>query len=86
MSTRTNSETTLNDLIADVGLSQIEFAARIGVTTQAVRLWSRGVRVPTLAVSLKAIRVLNCSIERFAMACKIPLATDEPNTDNTVQP
>jgi transcriptional regulator with XRE-family HTH domain len=79
----TEKGTTLNDLIASAGLNQIEFAYRVGVTTQAVRLWARGVRTPTLAVALKATRVLNCSIERFAMACKIPVTTDDATDTGT---
>jgi transcriptional regulator with XRE-family HTH domain len=82
MSTKTSAETLL-DLIQTAGLTQKQFALMLDVTPQAVRLWASGRRAPTLPVSLRASRLLNCSIERFAMACKIPVTTDDATDTGT---
>jgi transcriptional regulator with XRE-family HTH domain len=82
-----NESPTLLELIKTAGTSQQELAKRLGVTPDAIRRWGKGERKPTLDKALLAAQLLNCSIERFAMACKIPLTTDDATgtgTDITV--
>lgn len=44
---------TLGDFLTQTGLSQIEFARRIGVNQQSVNRYVRGARVPNAAISLR---------------------------------
>ncbi len=82
-----NESPTLLELIKLAGTNQQEFAKRLGVTPDAIRRWGKGERKPTLDKALMAATLLNCSIERFAMACKISISSDDDadtGTDITV--
>jgi len=71
MRTSIDTGETLQDLIKSAGLTLSEFVSLMDVTRETIRLWSLGKRKPTLDKALLASKLLNCSIERFAMACKI---------------
>lgn len=83
MSTETSKDPTLNDLITSVGLNQVQFASLLGVSRRSIAFWGKGESVPSLAISLKAAKILNCSIERFAMACKISISSDDDTDTDT---
>jgi len=71
MCTANRDVETLKDLLDSVGLTQRDFAKKLGVSRESVRCWSQGIYFPTLDKAVLASKLLNCSIERFAMACKI---------------
>lgn len=59
-------------LIRSAGLTQGQFAELLEVSAETLRLWSLGRCQPRLQDSLKAMKILGCTIEQFAKACKIP--------------
>lgn len=59
-------------LIRSAGLTQGQFAELLEVSAETLRLWSLGRCQPRLQESLKAMKILGCTIEQFAKACKIP--------------
>ena len=67
-------KTILQDMIMRNGLTQKEFAEMLKVSTETIRLWSLGKYEPTLSKSILATKILNCSIEQFAKACKVEIA------------
>lgn len=60
-------------MIHRAGLTQIQLAELLKVSSETLRLWSIGRSQPRLKESLQAAKILNCTVEQFAKACKIDL-------------
>lgn len=58
-------------LIRRAGLSQRQLAKLLDVSSETLRLWSLGRCQPRLGESLAAVKILGCTIEDFARACRI---------------